>query len=531
MTASLSTRIVSWRWAVAALLVCFILACIVFAQIQDIWIDEATQLSGVRLPFASLVGWVSGVAPDRFGVPGDRMPPLAYGLDHLWWRAAGDAVFRFRIFHAVFAVAGVALVARIERKELGKQWLGAGLAFLVMSPKLIEAAVELRSYSLFFAGTCVVIALFLDLVRSPARVLPWGKLAGFATAALLLLYVHFFGVVAAFSFFATLVVVFFSRKESRNRVVVAGLIVAVGLLGLYPFIFGATAISGSAAAASPADLIHYALLLLGHPALMLYPAAAVLFFAGAILLIVAAAYGAAMRAAQRRTQPLDWLVLVAVIGVGCTVISSFAIHSFTALKPSYSIWLLPIFALIMGLGASQPIGLRGWDRYGRFCALAGLLAGAATATAGFLLHAPWFVHGPHRVIEMARAQSLQPAAILYAEPETYAVGYIPMVYEGGGHFPQWLALPQGVSRLPKVDGAPIPPPVAFAPYRALVVVDTRMRHYGDLRDCLKGRCPDFLRAPVVEELVNSGRWSVVGQTRAFGLYDTVITRLRAKPAN
>ena len=510
------------------LIACFILICIFFGRAQDIWVDESTQLSGVRLPIESLFAWLGGAAQNRFGLPGDRMPPLGYLTDHCWWLVAGDGELRFRMFHMLFAAAGVAFVAREEIKAFGTNWLGVALLFFVLSPKMIEVAVELRSYSLFFAGTCVLVALFLDLVKSEVRPLSWGKLLRFSVVCLALSYIHFFGVVTAFSFFATLLVVFRRCRNSLNHVFVAGTILAVGLLGLYPFIFGATEMSVPGTSASPSDLIHYALLLLGHSSLMLYPPAAVLFFAGASLLIIAAYYGAAVRAAQRRTQPLDWLLLVAVIGLAVTVIPGFVINNFPVLKPSYSIWLLPIFALIIALGASQSIGLRGWDRYGRPFSLAILLTGAAIGTAIFLLHAAWFVHGPHRVIETARARSLQPSAIVYAEPETYGVGYFPMVYQGGGRFPQWLAWPQGVSRLPAIDGPLFPPLAALASYREIVIVDTHMRRYPDLRDCLNDRCPDFPVTPLVEELVSSGHWSVAAQTRAFGLFDTMVTRLRAK---
>ena len=516
------------RWIAAALLGCFILACIRYAQVQDIWIDESTQLSGVRLPLVDLVGWLAGNDAGRFGVPGDRMPPLAYLFDHLWWAVAGDAVFPFRLFHILLAAAGVALVARAEIKALGARWLGMGLAFLVLSPKLIDAAAELRCYPLFFAATCGVLALFLDLVAREERPVSWRKLLPFGAACLALCYIHFFGVVAAFSFFATLMLVFARDRASLVRVLFVGAVLAICLLGLYPFIFGATSVSMAGATAGAGDLLHYLPLLLGHPALLLYPVAALLYFAAGVALIVAAAWGAARRAAQRQTDRLDWLLVVAAIGCIATIVPGFLISTFDTLKPSYSIWLLPVFALIIALGASRPIGLPAWDRYGRFGAITALLIGAGIATAVFLIHAPWFIHGPQRTIAAVRAASPTPTAILYTDPETYAVGYFPMVYQTHGAAPQWLARAYGLVRLPDDGTSPTLPLTALAPYRSLVVVDIRMRHYADLRDCLHGRCPVFPPAPLVDDLVRSGRWSVTSSTRAFGFYDAVVTRLIAR---
>ncbi len=515
----------SHRWIAGLLLGCFVLACIRFALVQDIWIDEATQLSGVRLPIGELVGWLGGAHANRFGVPGDRMPPLAYLLDHLWWEAAGESVTRFRMFHVLLAGCGVALLAWTEIGILGRHWLGIGAAFLVLSPKLIEAAVELRSYPLFFAVTCALVGAFLNLVRRGRQPPGWRQLLLFGGGCVVLSYIHFFGVVAACSFFATLVLAHRQDRAALLRVLIVGAGVGLCLVGLYPFIFGATANSAAGSSAYPGDTLHYLPLLFGHPSLLIYPVAAVLYFAASAVLLLAAAYGVAQRARQRRTEPVDWLLIVAIIGCAATILPGFLISTFSALKPSYSIWLLPIFALIISLGASKPIGLPVWDRYGRAVAAGALLTGAAIATGVFLVEAPWFVHGPHRVIETAREHSPPSTAIVYAEPVTFAYGYFPMVYQSGGRLPQWLDTANGVARLTDAGMSSIVATSALAPYQGLVVVDIRARHYTDLRDCLDDRCPDFAAAPLVGQLVRSGHWSVASRQRAFGFYDALVTRL------
>jgi hypothetical protein len=518
-------RTPSRRWLVGLLLGCFVLACVRFALVQDIWIDESTQLSGVRLPLGELVGWLAGTHANRFGVPGDRMPPLAYLPDHLWWAAAGASVLRFRLFHILLATCGVAVVARTEIAALGRHWLGVGTAFLVLSPKMIEAAAELRCYPLFFTVASVLVALFLNIVQRRPEPVAWGKLLLFGAGCVVLSYIHFFGVVAAFAMFATLLLAFCTNRTSLLRVLTVGAGLALCLLGLYPFIFGATSISPAGPAATPGDITYYLPMLIGHPSLLIYPVAAVLYFGACALLLLAAAYGAARRARQRRTEPLDWLLAVALVGCAATIVPGLVISSFSALKPSYSIWLMPVFALLIALGAGQPIGLSTWDRYGRAGAAAAMLVGAAIATGVFLVQAPWFVHGPHQLIATARELSPPNTAILYAEPATYAYGYFPMVYQSGGHLPQWLAEPDGVARLTADGTAPPQPASALALYQGLVVVDIRARHYTDLRDCLNDRCPAFVTPPLVDQLVGSGAWSVSAQTRNFGFYDALVTRL------
>jgi hypothetical protein len=521
-TALITTR---RRWIIGLLLACFVLACIRFALVQDIWIDESTQLSGVRLPVAELLGWLGGTDANRFGVPGDRMPPMAYLLDHLWWDVSGDAVTRFRMFHILLTTAGVALLAWAEIKALGPRWLGIGTAFLVLSPKLIEAAVELRSYALLFTVTCALVPLFLDIVKRDENPVDWRKLLMFGGGCIILCYSHFFGVVAAFSFFATLLLAFCRDRASLLRVLIVGAGLALCLMGLYPFVFGAATLSASATPAAHGGIGSYLPLLFGHPALLLYPIAALLYFAGCGVLLLAAAYGIVLRAVRRSTEPADWLLVVTLIGCAATILPSFVISAFSALKPSYSIWLFPILAMLIALGASKPLGWLVWDRYGRAGAVAALLAGAALATGVFLARAPWFVHGPHRVIETAREQSPPATAIVYAQPASFAYGYFPMVYQSGGHLQQWLVMPGGVGRLGVSGISTTLPLTALAPYRGLVVVDIRPRHYSDLRHCLDGHCPTFPGQPLVDQLVHSGNWSVVSRHRAFGFYDAVVTRL------
>lgn len=512
------------RWILGVLLAGFVFACIRFALVQDIWIDESTQLSGVRLPIAELLRWLSGSQPYRFGVPGDRMPPLAYLLDHAWWVASGDAATRFRLFHVALTIIGVALLARIEIAALGRQWWGIGVAFLVLSPKLIETSVELRSYPLFFTLTCALFLPFLRIVQRCERLPAWSDLALFGGGCIVLSYVHFFGVVASFSFFATLMLAFCRTRAALLRVMIVGAGVGLCLLGLYPFIFGASAISTAGPPAAAGGIASYLPLLLGHSALLIYPAAAVLYFGGAGLLLLAAAWGAARRAVRRRSQPLDWLLPVAAIGVVATIAPGLLISSFSALKPSYSIWLLPVFALLIALGAGKPIGWPVWDRFGRIGAVAALLAGAAIGTGVFLIEAPWFVHGPHRLIAAARAASPPATAVLYAESSSFAYGYFPMVYDSSGQLPQWLASGSGVARLSAAGTAPIRPIAALATYQGLVVVDIRPRHYTDLRQCPHA-CPDFATPAVVNQLVREGHWAIATQSRAFGFYDAEVFRL------
>ena len=373
------------QWAIMVLLAFFVACCLLFARVQNVWIDESTQLSGVRLSVTDLVAWLAGARTERFGVPGDRMPPLAYLFDLLWSRIVGNAELPFREFHVMIAAIGVVVIARAERAMLGVQWFGAGLMFLVLSPKLINLTPELRCYPLFFAGSCAVLALFLDLVRGEGP-LPWRKLLTFGGVCLLICYVHFFGVVASFAFFVTLLIAFARDRLSLVRILTVGGALASGQLGLYPFVFGAATVSSFGDTAGTGDVLRYFPMLIGHPASLLFPFGSSLFFGGFAALVLAAGLGALLRARRHQLEAPDWLVLVAIIGAAASVLPGFFIHSFNTLKPDYSIWILPVIALIVASGASRPLGCVWWDRSARYIALSAMLTGAAISTALFLSH-------------------------------------------------------------------------------------------------------------------------------------------------
>src|SRR6516164_1042699 len=54
---------------VAASIVAFSIEIYIFARVQDIWLDESTQLSGITLNIWELFRWLAGADQDRLGVP------------------------------------------------------------------------------------------------------------------------------------------------------------------------------------------------------------------------------------------------------------------------------------------------------------------------------------------------------------------------------------------------------------------------------------------------------------------------------
>ncbi|KQS04191.1 hypothetical protein ASG11_07945 [Sphingomonas sp. Leaf357] len=500
-------------WIAAALILAFALSCIWFATRQDIWIDESTQLSGITLSPLALIHWLAGTDAQRFGVPGDRMPPLGYLLDWAWWHGVSQSVLAFRLFHAALVVAALALFARTERRYVGGRWAFVGLIFLAVSPETVQLAVELRAYPMLFALACVQAALFLRLVAMPRPTRP--ALAGFALVCVVTYFVHFFGVVATCAYFGALLLRFL--RASPFRVIVAGLVALVPALALQPFIMGASALSAvPVVGTGPVD---YILQLFAGSVYLVVPLAGALFLAGSFALFGIGLWTALGRVMARRTEPVDHMIVVAGLGVVATVAPHFWIHSFDTLKPSYSIWLLPVLALIIGSGARQAMQRDRWIARAIQAAIVAMAAGATVSGIVFLVHSDWYVHGPARAIAAERRGDMP---IVYVGTDTYAYGYFPTVYLTQRSAEQWLAEESGVRRLP--DG-PIMPWSALSRYKEALVVDIRVRRYSDLGQCLKGRCPPFERSPLLDAMLANGGWHEAATTRRFGYYDVQLTTL------
>src|SRR5262245_31798830 len=87
----------SVRAAQAILVVVTAFLAIGFAFRQELWVDEASQLSGLTLQPVEMLRWLAGHEWGRFGVPGDRSPPGSYVAGWIWSRTFGLSEISLRI--------------------------------------------------------------------------------------------------------------------------------------------------------------------------------------------------------------------------------------------------------------------------------------------------------------------------------------------------------------------------------------------------------------------------------------------------
>lgn len=510
------------------LTVVFLFELYSFARIQDIWVDESTQLSGITLKLWEMLRWLSGADLDRFGVPGDRTPPVSYFLDWSWLRLAGPSPLGFRLFHSVFVVAGAWVLAVIAWRKVGPTAATVTFIFLVLSPKLIQTGVEIRSYPIFFAVTCVQLVVFLKLL-SDRKLVDFKLLAAFSCLCLVSIYTHFFGLVSTCAFFLALGMAFLRSSASLVALALALAFVVIAALGLLPFVTSAVGQSQQIIAKdrTAGQYLIYFFRLFGDSANMVSFSASVAFLGGTFALLLAGAISAFTRILRRKARSFDWLYVVVIAGALAPIFASFVVRSFNVTSPSYSGWLFGPLSLLVGISATTLTGFRFWDRGGRFVVIGATLIGACVSTVTFLTHSTMFVHGPQRFVGAIFDRIGAPKAIVYESGAAWGFPYFPLVFSHERKIDQYRVAENEVGLVRAGSSveqlAPQSIVSTVAPYNHILLVDTRLRTYRELRDYQKGEgFPYFTRGAIEEMLMTTGQWSESEVERSFGLYDTQV---------
>ena len=465
----------------------FVAGGLFYARLQNVWIDETTQLSGATLPLGRMLAWLSGAPEPSFGVPPDRMPPISYlidaGCDHTLCARPYD----FRLLHLLIAAMGVALGIWLAARRFGLAAAAVTGAMLALSPKMTELGVEIRAYPIFFTITVAQLAVLAGLIE--AETITLRRLLPMLLLGVLAVYTHFFGLVSSMAIFVGL---FAARAASRREAgLIAGAAAALVVLaaGLKPFIGGAAAASGDEGMSLGAgDAVLWVSRLVGHPSLMLSTLAALLFFLTLLLLLLLTVAAIVLALADkglpaRRSLPIALLVALAS-GLAVTLCASLVMRGFNPLKPSYSIWAYPVLALLLGAAVrdDRPIG-----RVAKVTALL-FVAGAVWTQAIFLSRAEWFVHGPSTRVAAAIGDDPRRVAIIYHDK--WALGFFPIYYRYHEGLAQWAQAPDGTIHRLRAGGAMDPQPAgahAFDGIDRVIIADIRASSFRDLRALYAGK--------------------------------------------
>lgn len=429
----------------------FLLVAITFATRQNLWTDEATQLTGVSLGFTEQLRWLAGRLPQLGSVPLDRTPPLSYWLWSVWTTIFGRGIFAARCLSVSLSVASILTLHALARRTLGPRAALLSAALLALSPNFLVQAVEIRPYAALILCSVFLLWSYLRLLDGrpePSRLDLWT----FALAAALCSYVHYFGVLISAGTSACIVLAYAMGGDRAKlpavmrRAIWPLVFYVASFLALIPLLASAFRLSAAAGSGSvlPLDIrAHDALRLIyrlfSHQSMLGIPglsAAAALSGLGLISL-------AATRGADPRVRRLLLMlgVNMALVGlVGATA------HAFDAFTPSYNCWTLPVLALL-GAGTTRHRDV--WVRYIGMGFMCVLLAADGYGASRLALKGQMYAHTRSTALKSEIDQAgLSNVAVLYLDDA--AATYFALQYYYNGRLPQYVTLddtlrPVGVS--------------------------------------------------------------------------------------
>lgn len=512
-----------WRATVliAVFSALFIALGVNFARVQNIWVDETTQLLGSRLPVGTMLRWLTGSGLE-LGVPPDRAPPIGYLIDAGCWAAGCRGEFAFRMLHLAIATVGVVVFLRLATSRLGLAAAVVSGVLVALWPIPTAFSVEIRAYPIFFAVACVVLALFWRVME--AERLTWRVLLPFWAAALFGIYTHFFGLVMAGSYCAGLL---FARARTPRE---AGMVVATGVsllvlgAGIVPFVTAATSFSAATEhAVGPGQFPVALLRMFAGPEAMLYAPLAALYFVALGALIAIALWrilAAPGPIAARLSTPLAGVAATVAVGLTISFTAALVLTGFNPLGRHYNFWMWPAFALLAGSACAPGLGR---TARGMAAAAGAALTVAVVGVASvFAAHATWFVHGPERFLVAAVADPRR-TAMVYDGP-AWGFGYFPMLYRFGTDFPQYVRTESGEVRRIRPGGklAPARPASELSVFPEVIVAAIDLETYSDLR---QRRAGNGLTYPDIAP--PAAGFELRAQGEAPGIYNARVARYEA----
>jgi 4-amino-4-deoxy-L-arabinose transferase-like glycosyltransferase len=510
----------------------FVATALRFAGVQTIWLDETTQLSGITLPPLAVIDWLAGNDALRFGVPGDRMPPLSYILGWAWSTAAGASPVSMRLL-GVALVTSATVPVWAAAKRVGGYW-GACVAtlFFCLSPNVIAVAVEIRAYPLFLTlasfGFWVLLRAVLE--RSRGAVLDTWLLCLLAVMAS---YTHFFGLFFGGAVLSTLLFMLFVQQRPLHHAVAASAVFLVSSIGLWPFINSATQMTGGAPVPDTSyawQLTRLVYRIVAHPASSMMVELQVPYLFGLAAIAGAGVYGlarvrrhrsgvpslfASIRSTDDRIAGFVAVTVALSAGMAATILATFFLSRGLVFTPSYSVWMIPGMSIVLAacVGMFNLNAMR-HARFAKalFLAGAGCFAlGAAGTLIVFVQKMPFFTHGSSTAI--VRAIKAQPLGtpVYHDKSGIWAHIYFPLWYEFGPALGQFVLEDERdavVARKIERAATRFGTAEKVLPKR-VILVSAASWGTANIRHAIRDGATDVPAGPVAARLLTDPAWRVV----------------------
>ena len=486
-------------------------ASALFLPHQSIWLDEATQLSGLTLDPFNQVRWLSGRIQNPLGVCEDRMPPLSYLAGWIWSQAFGLNEVSMR-WMGVVAVGLATLLIFLGAKHA---WgtgpaLAAGLLF-GLSPNVTVMSVEIRAYPLFLLASAASYYCLIRLLTDPIPCrMKW--LVGLTVCGVLATYVHFFGLVLAGGTMLAALVLVPARGGRIWPVLLASAIVGVLSLGIAPFVLASVGMSQGAEPAvlesKATGLVRLAYRLVSHATTLVSPVAV-----GAALVGALAAAVASLPRKEHSQQAWIGLLIAFVSGAGVVAASQFAQSKFASATTSYNVWMLPAVSLLLasGLGSATRLAQRT-----ALLGVALMLTSDVYAQRQLAVNGEFFAHIPYRPLStLIRKYGPERVAVIHDGSNAGAwMIHPPLRYEFARVLRQYAVDasepgPLRVTAFPDPDGKTDP---LALPAEYIIVIRADWQRSSDLVSEIRNGVHPLGDGPVAKALKRDERWAAISES-------------------
>ena len=482
-----------------------------FLPQQSLWLDEATQMTGVRLGPIGAARWLAGGGPDDTGQIRDRMPPLSDWMGWAWASVFGFEEKSLRWFGVSCFAAAAALVFEAARRAVGtaSAWT-AGLLFS-LSPAVIVLSVEIRAYPLFVFWSALAFHELVRLLAMPPderRATSYVVLAVALSAAVA---THFFGAVLAGSILAALIVLE-PRGAGRLRPILGvGGVVAGSFALLLPFIVASFDVSKHMTTRSVgygprlAVVKNLLVKLINHVTLSVHRPVSIVALTAAVVLIVVVI-------SSYRSMRRPGIAVALTLGIGLLVVTvaQLVLKQFDAAASNYNAWMRPGFCILLSAGiASESRPLR------RAAVLASslLLAAQTFGVYQLAVHGDHFAHGPQRaIVDLLRTRSPREIALIHDDPSSRVLFlYCPLRFELGRGLVQYQSGPANSLLVRSYPEGIELRPVVGLPNRTLLVVRLEGINPTDLATRVRDGHRALVAGPLSRALLASGDWRLVSE--------------------
>jgi hypothetical protein len=194
------------------------------------------------------------------------------------------------------------------------------------------------------------------------------------------------------------------------------------------------------------------------------------------------------------------------LGLLAAITTNFLSNTFQAAKVSYSSWMLPGIAIVLGAALAARVR---WGRIVAVCGMGLLLLCQMSGVIQLWVHGDYFAHCSFRQIhELVNTLPQGRWAIVYEESDsTYPFIYFPMRYTFGKDANQFIAAAEG-KRVPgvRLDPEATDFPEQLSTFEYLAVIRTKQQTATEIAHQVRSHDQSLDRGSIARRLEESGAW-------------------------